>query len=135
MNIKRFILASLAAYIFIFLFDWGFHGILLDSIYKDTSYFWRTKEETQLYMHWMLFAQLLLAFIFTWIFTKGYENKGIPEGFRYGFMVSLLFVPSILINYTVIPYPPNLILLWVIGTFVELSLAGGIIAGIYKSNN
>lgn len=135
MNVKRFVLASLAAYIFIFLFDWGFHGILLDSIYENTASIWRTRAEAKQYMHWMLFAQLLLAFVFTWIFTKGHENKGIPEGFRYGFMVSLLFIPSILIDYTVIPYPPNLILFWIVGTFVELSLAGGIIAAIYKPRN
>ena len=71
MNVKRFILASLGAYIFIFLFDWGFHGILLDSIYSNTAHLWRTKAECQQYMHWMLFAQLLLSFVFTWIFTKG----------------------------------------------------------------
>jgi hypothetical protein len=132
MNVKRYFLASAVVFVFIFIFEWIFHGVILGNMYAQTSYLWRPKEEMSLFMPWMVMGQLLFAFVFTFIFLKGYENKGIAEGIRYGILIALLYVPSMLIEYSVIPYPFELIIVWIIGGFLELPLAGAILATLYK---
>ena len=37
---KRFIVASIAAYIFIFVWGWLFNGVLLKDIYTQTQNLW-----------------------------------------------------------------------------------------------
>ncbi|HCU25762.1 MAG TPA: hypothetical protein DF383_12160 [Deltaproteobacteria bacterium] len=80
----------------------------------------------------MALAQALFALIFCYIFTKGYQNRGIPEGLRYGFLIALLFIPANLIFYVVQPLPRALIIAWCIGGSVEIILAGGILAALYR---
>ena len=132
MNIKRYIISSIVVAAFVFVYDWIFHGMCMKDIYMATAYLWRPKEVMMQYMPWMTLGQVSFAFIFSYIFLKGYENKGIMEGVRYGLLIGLLFVPATLIDYAVLPYPPKLIIYWDIGTFIELSLAGVILAKVYR---
>ena len=75
----------------------------------------------------------LIAFMFCYIFVKGYENKGVMEGARYGLRIGIGFTigPS-LTNYAVHPIPRELVLAWAVGMPLEMILAGVIIAAIYK---
>ena len=130
MNTKRYLLTSLIVFAFIFIFEWIFHGMFLKDMYMATASLWRP--QGQCVWNAMLTAQILFAFVFTFIFTKGYENKGIAEGARYGLLIGLLFVPNHLIFYAVQPLPFNLILAWIIGGLVETILAGIILAAIYR---
>ena len=130
MNRNRYIIASLAVFAFIFVFDWIFHGNVLTGIYEQTSHLWRPKEEACFLT--MMIAQISLAFIFSYIFLKGYESKGIAEGVRYGFLIGLLFVPGYLIFYSVQPFPFELIAYWSIGGIIEMMGAGAVLAAIYQ---
>ena len=76
--------------------------------------------------------RFLFAFIFSYIFVLGYENKGIPEGFRYGFWIALLLSAGILVHYAVTPVSAGLVAAWILGTLAEMGLAGAIVAGLYK---
>ena len=130
MNIKRFILASLAVFVFIFIYEWLFHGLLLKDMYTATASLWRP--QGQCIFPAMLAGQILFPLIFTFIFTKGYENKGLAEGARYGLLIGLLFVPNHLIFYAVQPLPLNLVAAWIIGGLAEMILAGMILAAVYR---
>ncbi|TSA15425.1 hypothetical protein D4R75_15025 [bacterium] len=60
---------------------------LLDPIYSSYSHIWRPISEMKL---WMLpVTGMFFSFFFVFIFSKGYEGKGISEGIRYGFYVAL----------------------------------------------
>lgn len=131
MNTKRYVMASLAGFAFIFIYEWLFHGMLLEPLYTATVNLWRSKEECK----WiaMLAGQMIFPLMFTYIFTKGYENKGIPEGIRYGVLIGLLFLPSNLIFYAVMPLPSVLAAAWILGGIIEMAVLGAIVAGIYKN--
>ena len=130
MNIKRFAASAAAVFSFIFVFEWLFHGVLLQATYDRTAYLWRPKAECVFPA--MLAGQLLLAVFFSYIFTRGYENKGIAEGTRYGFLIGLLFVPNNLIFYAVQPLPLDLVIKWIIGGMIEMTAAGAVLAAVYR---
>ena len=132
MNTKRYVSASLAAFAVIFILDFVLHGTLLKGLYEQTMQLWRPEAEYKGYMHWMILSQLLFAFSFTYIFTKGYENKGIAEGVRYGILIALLFSAHHLGAYSYMPLLPGIVIGWILGSIVELGIAGAAVAAIYR---
>ena len=133
MNTKRLVISSIAVFIFIFIFEWLFHGMILADAYQATAQLWRTEADMQSHFYWMLLGQLLFAVMFCFIFTKGYQQKGLAEGARYGFYMALFISTTTLVMYAVTPYPGTLVTAWIIGGIVELVLAGMILAAIYRS--
>lgn len=87
MNRKKFITSWLAAFVTVFVFEWLFHGKFLASTYQATASLWRSEADMKQLFHWLLIAQFLATGMFAYIFTKGYEAKGLAEGFRYGLSV------------------------------------------------
>ena len=132
MNIKRFIPACIVVFIFIFFFEWLFHGVILAGIYAWTPALWRTEQEMFGLFQWLVIGQILFSVMISFIFVKGYENRGIGEGVRYGIIMGLLFTAPSLIMYAVAPYPKRLVASWIVGGFVEMIIAGIILAAIYR---
>ena len=132
MNKKRLTLGAFAVYIFLFAFEWIYHGVFMESAYAQTGILWRPKSEMAAYLPFLFFGQLLFAFVFSYIFAKGHENKGIPEGFRYGLWIALLVNAGKLTMYAVAPYPASMMISWVVANFLELGLAGAVLAALYK---
>ena len=130
MNTKRYVSASICVFLFIFIYEWIFHGVFLKDAYLATAALWRPRGES--IMSVMFLAQILFAFVFGFIFIKGFENKGLGEGFRYGLLIGLLFTPGHLMFYAVQPLPLNLVAAWIVGGIIESILAGLIVAGVYR---
>lgn len=103
----------------------------LDPIYSAYSHIWRPIAEMKL---WMLpITGLSFSFFFVFIFSKGYERKGLLEGVRYGFYVALMVaLPNAYGSYAIMQIPYMLALQWFIfGTF-EYVIAGAILAVIFQ---
>ncbi len=133
MNVNRYILASIVVFIFFFVVEWIFHGLIMSGWYGEHLEMFRPRAEAGTYAVWMILGFLILAFGFSLIFAKGYENKGIAEGFRYGLYVGIAFaVSTLLVNYAVFPYPAKWLIGWIIGYVIILILGGMIVAAIYK---
>lgn len=115
MHTKQLIISTLAGFVFLFIFDWVFHGMLLRGLYFETAHLWRTAPEISSYMPVTLLTQLWLAAIFTWIFSLHYENTGIGEGFRFGIYIGLLIAALQFGVYAYMPIPLQLAISWVVG--------------------
>ncbi len=136
MNVQRFAIGSVVVFVFIAVYEWIFHGILLHDMYMQTVSLWRSEAEMQSNFHWLVLGQLFLAVMFCFIFTKGYENKGLAEGLRYGVLIGLLvFIGRNLIMYAVQPLPAKLVIMWIVGGIIEMAIAGLILAAIYRPAN
>src|SRR5689334_2233514 len=118
MNLSRYVLTSICAFIFIFVFEWIFHGVYLKELYSQTASLWRSPDGMKEYFIWLVAGQLLFAFVLSFIFVKGYENKGKKEGLRFGLLIWLLFLPCLFVQYAVSPYPGELILKWSGGSLI-----------------
>ena len=83
---------------------------------------------------WVMFVTgAVFSLVFVFIFTKGYEGKGVMEGIRYGFWIGLIvsFVGSFN-QFTVYPIPYGLTWQWIIYGMIELMIVGAVTALIYK---
>lgn len=133
MNVKRYILGSIAVFCFVFVAEFLFHGFIMKDSYLAHMELLRAEGDQMAYMPFMALGFLILAFGFCFIFINGYEGKGVAEGVRFGLYAAIAFgVSSQLINYTVFPLPKDWIVSWMVGESVIMMLAGAVIALIYK---
>lgn len=133
MNVKRFIGASIAVFFAFEIIDAVVHMVILKKTYEALSSLWRPDMISLLWIFHV--GSLILAFLFTYIFVKGYENKGIFEGVRYGIIIGLFAnIPYAFYEYAMFPLPLCLCLKWFIYGMIGFIICGIIAAGIYKPN-
>ena len=131
MNTKRFVLASLAVFVAGMILDFLIHMVILKGAYESLASIWRTDMNSLMWLMYM--SSLIFAFLFVYIFSKGYEDKGIMEGVRYGLIIGLFFLfPSAFGQYAMYPLPFSLIIQWFIYGLVEFIVFGIIAAVVYK---
>jgi hypothetical protein len=131
-NINRYLLASLASFIFIFLFEVLFHGNILGPAYERTAHLWRSNAQMNQFIHWTLISQILKALIIAFIFTRYHKGKKITEGLRFGAMIGLLLGIMQFSTYAYMPIPFGLALSWFIGAMFQYTAIGIILSVIYK---
>ena len=131
---KRLLLAFVAVFVFMFFYEWIFHGIMLKSTYAETAYHWRSEKEMLSYCHWLLIGRLFITAAFCFVFASGRGLSSIKDGAEVGLWFSLFYVGDQLMRYAVEPLPLSLILIWSVGTAVELIAAGAITAAVYKNS-
>jgi len=104
---------------------------LLDPIYSSYSHIWRPIMEMKL---WMLpVTGMFFSFFFVFIFSKGYEGKGVTEGIRYGVYVALMVaLPHAYGNYALMQIPYSLALQWFLYWSLEYVIAGAILSGVFR---
>lgn len=135
MNTKRWLLASVAAFIVIFALEFVINGILLSDLYKQTASVWRPEPEIMRMMWLMWLSYAIAAPVFAFVYTKGYEaaKGGVGQGVRYGLYMGLFLAASIgLGSYAVLPIPGILAVYWFIGGVFEYMVAGAVVGAIYK---
>jgi hypothetical protein len=133
MNVKRFIGASIAVFFSFEIIDAVVHMVILKKAYEALGPIWRPDMMSLLWIFHV--GSLILAFLFTYIFVKGYENKGIAEGVRYGIIIGLFAnIPYAFYEYAMFPLPLSLCVQWFIYGMIEFIICGIIAAGIYKPN-
>ena len=135
MNAKKFIIAVVTVFIFFSAFDYVFHEILLKDAYEATSNLWRPDEVIDQYFLWFMLGQFIFTLGFVALFTKAFKRGGIAEGAIFGLLLSILFFGNLSIWHAVLPSTGGLIINWIIGTTIELIIAGIIVAFIYKNRS
>jgi hypothetical protein len=76
---------------------------------------------------------VLVSLLFTYIFIKGREGKGISEGVRFGIIIWLFVaVPMNHSMWVLLPIPYLLIFRWTLFALLKMLIAGILAAVIYK---
>lgn len=131
MNVKRFIWASLAVFAAFEVIDMIVHGVILSKTYAALASLWRPDMMSKMWL--MHLGSFILAFLFTYIFIRGYENKGLAEGARYGIIIGLFAnIPYAFYEYAMYPLPLSLCLTWFVYGMIEFVICGMLAAAIYK---
>jgi hypothetical protein len=83
---------------------------------------------------WIMYVTaLIFSFLFVYIFSKGYEGRGIQEGIRYGLIIGLLMnVVGMFNQYAVYPLPLGLVIQWFIYGVIQFIICGIVVAALYK---
>jgi magnesium-transporting ATPase (P-type) len=135
MNTKKFLLAFLVVFVLLEGTGYIIHTAILGSTYRDEiiSQAFRPEAEMMAKMWIVWLTDLIWSFFFVFLFVKGYENKGLMEGLRFGFyigiFVSLVFSYQM---YAFIPIPYSLVFQWFIYGMIQCLILGAAAALIYK---
>ncbi len=135
MNAKKIVLSGIAVFVAFFVLEFLIHGVLIKPLYDATVDVWRPHEYAQKLMGLMALGQLVFAFVFVFIYTKGFEpaKAGIGQGMRFGFLIGLLTAPlSALLWYVVLPIPETLAAAWFVAGMVECLVAGAVAGLLYR---
>lgn len=129
---KRFIIAFIVAFVFIFLWGWFYNGFLLKDVFAEAHGLFRPREEIMSLFYWIVISQAGLAFTFVLIYASGFAGGGIAAGVRLGVMLELFGVSARCGIYATQPFPPKFLVLASIGGFIEMIITGVIVGAIYK---
>jgi hypothetical protein len=132
---KKLWITFIVVFIVYFILDWLVNGVLLHSTYmaEDVARIMRSEAEVNSNMWMIVISDLVYTFFFTFIFSKGFENKGWMEGLRYGLYIGLMVsLPMAYITYAVQPIPYSLALQWFIYGTLQNIIIGIVAALLYK---
>jgi hypothetical protein len=130
---KRFWMAFAACWVVGQVIAFLAHGVWLNATYEALAGIWRPKAEMDQMFWVMLVSSAIATFAFCFIFTKGYEGKGVVEGVRYGLWVVLLVgIPSALDQFWIYPVPAALAAKWALINVTYWVVLGAVLAAIYK---
>jgi uncharacterized membrane protein len=131
MNWKRFFVASAAVYVVIQAIDFVANTVFMKSANESIRGLWRTDLSSR--MWWMYVFGALVALMFTYIFVKGREGKGLAEGVRFGIIIWLFMtLPMNVSMWVMLPIGWQIILRWLLFGMLEMLIAGILVAAIYK---
>lgn len=130
---KRFWMALAACYVVGQVLGFVINTVLLADLYKSLAHVWRPEAEMNAKM-WIFFITSFIAiFLFAYIFTRGYENKGVMEGVRYGaLMGAFVSFPMAYDSFVVYPITYNLTLSWLSTGLAYWIILGALLALIYR---
>ena len=129
---KRFTIAFIAAYIFMFVWGWLLNGVLLKDVYAQTPNLWRPQSEMMNLFHWILIGQALVIFAFVMIYASGFAGGGVIAGIRLGILLEIAAIGMRLAIYAVEPFPGKLIVYGSATGLIEMIIVGAIVGAIYK---
>ncbi|MGH2567761.1 MAG: hypothetical protein ACRDGA_05435 [Bacteroidota bacterium] len=106
------------------------HGVILQPTYEETQAVWRADMESLMWIYHVL--AVIGAFFFTFIFSKGYEGKGIMEGVRYGLYIGIWMSSGMAYgSYSMIDIPYSLALQWFLYGIASYIIYGILLAMVY----
>jgi hypothetical protein len=131
---RKFIIAWIVILIAWFLGSFLVHGVLLAADYKALGALFRTDADAQQYFPLMIFAHVLLAGAFTWIYARGAEAKPwLGQGVRFGVAVAFLTtIPTYLIYYVVQPMPAAVVAKQIVFDSLLMVILGVIAGWLYR---
>lgn len=132
---KKFFLTVLVVFILLEVFGYITHMVLLSDQYasENIAGLFRSEEDMSSKMWIVWFSDLVWSFFFVFFFAKGYENKGLMEGVRYGIYMGIFW--SFVFSYqsfAIYPLPYSMTFQWFAYGFIITIILGIVSALIYK---
>ena len=131
---KKFVLATVAAFVLLAGFGYLIHGVLLDPEYAQLPNLMRTADESAKHLPYIMLAQLLAAVSLVWIYEKGRnETPWMGQGIRFG-IAAAIFAPAVkfITYYAVQPEPHTIALHQILGEGFAMVIVCVVVARIYK---
>lgn len=133
MNNKTFWIGFVVVYVVLQALGFVIHVVMMADAYEAAAAIFRPEAEMNDMMWMMMLSAAVTVYMFCYIFTRGYEGKGIMEGVRYGALVSFMMAGAWSIDVHVIfPVPADMASIWLLSGFASFMIAGAIFAAIYK---
>lgn len=127
---KKILIGFVAVFVTLEVLDAVIHAGILGGTYASMQHTWRPDMMAKL---WILhFVRLATAFFFTYVFSKGYEGKGIMEGVRYGFYLGVIVSSGFAFGtYSMFDIGKGLALQWFFYSLIEYIIAGVVVSLVF----
>lgn len=136
MKNKTFWIGLIVVFIVMQALGYVIHEVLMGDTYEKLASIFRPEAEMMDMMWMMMVSGAVMMFMFCYIFTRGYEGKGIMEGVRFGFLIGLLMAGPMAIDpHVIYPVPANVATIWLISSVMSFIVAGAVFASIYKPDS
>jgi len=129
---KRFLLAFVAAFIFIFIWGWLLNGFVLKDVYAQWADLFRSRAEMAGLFHFILIGNAFIVLSFVMIYASGFAGGGVLAGVKLGLMLEIAAIGMRMVIYAVQPYPGMLLVYGSLSGLLEMALVGAIVGAIYK---
>jgi hypothetical protein len=136
MNVKSFWITVVAVYVVSLGLGYLVHEVWLTPSYEAAAAAFRPKAEMDQLMWIMFVTGAVWSVIFSYIFVRGREGKGVMEGVRFGALMGVFyFLAESYGAYVVYPIPYSLALKWFLAG-VATSIVLGVVASlVYKPSS
>ena len=132
MNWKKFFIAFIAAFVFLFFFGFAWYGMLMQSAHHEVPTLLRPEADFKSYFPWLVLGHVVMAFFFTILCTRFVPAGGLGATAAFGILVGLLYAGPHLISFAVQPLTTKILCGWLVGAVIQFAIAGAIIGAIYK---
>ncbi len=132
MNNKTFWIGFVVVFVVMQAYGYVVHEVMLSDTYESLASMFRPQAEMMDMMWMMMLGSALILLLFCYIFTQGYEGKGVAEGVRYGALMGLFISIPVADQYVVYPLPGDLAVIWFCVGVIGFIISGAIFAAIYK---
>jgi hypothetical protein len=127
---KKVLLGFIVVFILMEIASYIVNMLILGPTYESLQNLLRPDMQSK----WWIFQVVMLfqAFFFSFIFSKGFEGKGIAEGVRYGLYIGIwMSVGKAYATYAMIAIPYSLALQWFIFGVIEYVVYGIALALVF----
>ena len=132
MNWKKFFIAFIAAFFFLFAFGFIWYGKLMEPIHHEVPQLWRSEADFGNYFPWLIFGHVVMAFFLTMLIAAFSPAGGGGAGAKLGALAALVYIGNDFIMYAVQPITTKILCGWIVGDLIMFAIAGAIIGAIYK---
>lgn len=128
---KKVLIGFIVVFIAMVVMNFIVEGLILKSTFESLQNVWRPDMQSKMWIYYVM--MLVGAFFFSFIFSKGYEGKGIMEGVRYGVYIGIwMSIGMAYGTYAMIAIPESLALQWFIYGVIEYVIYGILLTFVFK---
>ena len=133
MKNKTFWIGYVAVFVVMQGLGYVIHEVMMGDTYERLASIFRPEAEMNDMMWMMMVSGTITIFMFCYIFTRGYEGKGVMEGVRFGALIGFLMAGPMAIDpHVIYPVPAEVASIWLVSGIATLMIAGAVFAAIYK---
>jgi len=132
MDWKKFFVAFVAAFGFMFLFGFLWYGKLMHGAHQEVAILWRTEADFGNHLSALVFGHIVMAFFLTLLCARFVPAGGPGACAGFAILVVLVYVGNDFILYAVQPLTTKILCGWIIGDLIQFAVEGAIIGAIYK---
>jgi hypothetical protein len=132
MDWKKFFVAFVAAFGFMFLFGFLWYGKLMHGVHQEVPTLWRTEADFGNHFSALVFGHIVMALFLTLLCARFVPAGGAGACAGFATLVVLVYVGNDFIIYAVQPLTTKILCGWIIGDLIQFVIAGAIIGAIYK---
>lgn len=132
MNIPRLLVTIVVAFVVMSAYNFVAHGVFLGSAYSETADAWRPMDEmmSRLWLQYLCFFMISVGFSTLW--ALAFPGKGVKCGAIFGFLVALMTMPGMMLNFVHYPTPDRFVIPWFVIGLLGPILMGVVVALVYK---